>query len=181
MVHPYKVSFIWKRTWKQGLVKTAIFYLWISWHQVPVYIAEISPQNMRGALGSVNQVYSYSQTSCLFWGKHFGLFMPTSLCILFILQLSVTLGIMFAYLLGMFVPWRLLAVIGNIAEPWSMGNAAVVIKLLPLVCASTLTFQRHDQLRKWFCWSISEFPTFPITLGFWVELFGVCNLIDLSK
>jgi len=25
-------------------------------YQVPVYIAEISPQNMRGALGSVNQV-----------------------------------------------------------------------------------------------------------------------------
>ena len=36
---------------------------------------------------------------------------------LFVLQLSVTLGIMFAYLLGMFVPWRLLAVIGNVAEP----------------------------------------------------------------
>jgi len=29
-------------------------------------------------------------------------------------QLSVTLGIMFAYLLGMFVPWRLLAVIGTL-------------------------------------------------------------------
>ncbi|OAY83110.1 Sugar transporter ERD6-like 6 [Ananas comosus] len=50
-------------------------------YTVPVYIAEIAPQNMRGALGSVN-------------------------------QLSVTIGIMFAYLLGMFVPWRLLAVIG---------------------------------------------------------------------
>ncbi|XP_062181393.1 sugar transporter ERD6-like 4 [Phragmites australis] len=50
-------------------------------YTVPVYIAEISPQNMRGALGSVN-------------------------------QLSVTLGILVAYLLGMFVPWRLLAVIG---------------------------------------------------------------------
>ncbi|KAJ1264135.1 hypothetical protein BS78_09G239400 [Paspalum vaginatum] len=50
-------------------------------YTVPVYIAEISPQNMRGALGSVN-------------------------------QLSVTLGILLAYLLGMFVPWRLLAVIG---------------------------------------------------------------------
>ncbi|XP_062179436.1 sugar transporter ERD6-like 6 [Phragmites australis] len=47
----------------------------------PVYIVEISPQNMRrGALGSVN-------------------------------QLSITLGILVAYLLGMFVPWRLLAVI----------------------------------------------------------------------
>uniref|UniRef100_A0A0A9E966 Major facilitator superfamily (MFS) profile domain-containing protein n=1 Tax=Arundo donax TaxID=35708 RepID=A0A0A9E966_ARUDO len=50
-------------------------------YTVPVYIAEISPQNMRGALGSLN-------------------------------QLSVTLGILVAYLLGMFVPWRLLAVIG---------------------------------------------------------------------
>jgi SP family sugar porter-like MFS transporter len=50
-------------------------------YTVPVYIAEISPQNMRGALGSVN-------------------------------QLSVTLGILLAYLLGMYVPWRLLAVMG---------------------------------------------------------------------
>ncbi|PWZ57377.1 Sugar transporter ERD6-like 6 [Zea mays] len=50
---------------------------------VLVYIAEISPQNMRGALGSVN-------------------------------QLSVTLGTMFAYLVGLFVPWRLLAVIGTL-------------------------------------------------------------------
>jgi SP family facilitated glucose transporter-like MFS transporter 8 len=32
---------------------------------------------------------------------------------LFILQLSVTIGIMLAYLLGMFVPWRMLAVIGS--------------------------------------------------------------------
>ncbi|KAF4346247.1 hypothetical protein F8388_002782 [Cannabis sativa] len=48
---------------------------------VPVYIAEISPQNLRGSLGSVN-------------------------------QLSVTAGIMLAYLLGLFVPWRILAVLG---------------------------------------------------------------------
>ncbi|CAL9159412.1 unnamed protein product [Musa hybrid cultivar] len=47
-------------------------------YTVPVYIAEISPQNLRGALGS----------------------------------LSVTIGILLAYLLGMFVHWRLLAVIG---------------------------------------------------------------------
>ncbi|CAN7063716.1 unnamed protein product [Brassica oleracea var. botrytis] len=50
-------------------------------YTVPVYIAEIAPQNMRGALGSVN-------------------------------QLSVTVGIMLAYLLGLFVPWRILAVLG---------------------------------------------------------------------
>lgn len=50
-------------------------------YTVPVYIAEISPQNLRGALGSVN-------------------------------QLSVTIGIMLAYLLGLFVEWRILAVLG---------------------------------------------------------------------
>lgn len=48
---------------------------------VPVYIAEIAPQNMRGSLGSVN-------------------------------QLSVTIGIMISYLLGLFVSWRVLAVLG---------------------------------------------------------------------
>ncbi|XP_030974086.1 sugar transporter ERD6-like 6 [Quercus lobata] len=50
-------------------------------YTVPVYIAEISPQNMRGSLGSVN-------------------------------QLAVTTGIMLAYLLGLFVNWRILAVLG---------------------------------------------------------------------
>jgi len=53
-------------------------------YTVPVYIAEIAPQNMRGGLGSVN-------------------------------QLSVTIGIMLAYLLGLFVPWRILAVLGKIS------------------------------------------------------------------
>ncbi|CBI19704.3 hypothetical protein VitviT2T_027735 [Vitis vinifera] len=50
-------------------------------YTVPVYIAEISPQNLRGGLGSVN-------------------------------QLSVTIGILLAYLLGLFLNWRLLAVLG---------------------------------------------------------------------
>ncbi|KAL9229872.1 hypothetical protein vseg_005291 [Gypsophila vaccaria] len=50
-------------------------------YTVPVYIAEISPQHMRGMLGSVN-------------------------------QLAVTIGIMLVYLLGIFVEWRMLAVIG---------------------------------------------------------------------
>ncbi|CAN0919363.1 Sugar transporter ERD6-like 6 [Linum grandiflorum] len=52
-------------------------------YTVPVYIAEISPQNMRGSLGSVN-------------------------------QLSVTIGILLAYLLGLFVNWRVLAVLGSL-------------------------------------------------------------------
>lgn len=50
-------------------------------YTVPVYIAEISPQNMRGTLGSVN-------------------------------QLSVTMGILLAYVLGMFFSWRVLAILG---------------------------------------------------------------------
>uniref|UniRef100_M8AWX9 Sugar transporter ERD6-like protein 6 n=1 Tax=Aegilops tauschii TaxID=37682 RepID=M8AWX9_AEGTA len=50
-------------------------------YTVPVYIAEISPQNKRGALGCVN-------------------------------PLSVTIGMVLAYVLGMLVPWRMLAVIG---------------------------------------------------------------------
>ncbi|XP_048493673.1 sugar transporter ERD6-like 6 isoform X2 [Beta vulgaris subsp. vulgaris] len=50
-------------------------------YTVPVYISEIAPQNLRGALGSVN-------------------------------QLSVTIGIMLSYMLGLFVPWRILAVLG---------------------------------------------------------------------
>ncbi|RLN01013.1 sugar transporter protein [Panicum miliaceum] len=48
---------------------------------VPVYIAEIAPQDQRGALGAV-------------------------------FQLSVTIGILVSYLFGMFVPWRILAVLG---------------------------------------------------------------------
>lgn len=54
----------------------------------------------------------------------------------FILQLSVTLGIMFSYLLGMFVPWRLLAVIGIVANPDTLIN---LLLLLLLLCTSTLS------------------------------------------
>ncbi|KAF8008311.1 hypothetical protein BT93_K2095 [Corymbia citriodora subsp. variegata] len=50
---------------------------------VPVYIAEISPQNIRGTLGSVN-------------------------------QLSVTVGVLLAYLVGIFVNWRILAILGSL-------------------------------------------------------------------
>lgn len=50
-------------------------------YTVPVYIAEIAPQNLRGGLGAVN-------------------------------QLSVTIGILLAYLLGLFVEWRILAILG---------------------------------------------------------------------
>lgn len=52
-------------------------------YTVPVYIAEIAPQTLRGSLGSVN-------------------------------QLAVTIGIMLSYLLGLFVNWRFLAVLGTL-------------------------------------------------------------------
>ncbi|KAK9284670.1 hypothetical protein L1049_023846 [Liquidambar formosana] len=50
-------------------------------YTVPIYISEISPQHLRGSLGSVN-------------------------------QLSVTIGVVLAYLFGLFVDWRVLAVLG---------------------------------------------------------------------
>ncbi|XP_066361678.1 sugar transporter ERD6-like 4 isoform X2 [Miscanthus floridulus] len=50
---------------------------------VPVYVAEVSPPNMRGALGAVN-------------------------------PLSVTVGVLLAYVLGLFFPWRILALIGTL-------------------------------------------------------------------
>ncbi|CAL0322394.1 unnamed protein product [Lupinus luteus] len=62
-------------------IPNIIGWLVISFAKVPVYIAEIAPQNLRGALVSVN-------------------------------QLSVAIGTMLAYLLGIFVEWRILAVLG---------------------------------------------------------------------
>lgn len=52
-------------------------------YTVPVYIAEITPKNLRGGLTTTN-------------------------------QLSITIGILIAYFLGMLVKWRLLAIIGII-------------------------------------------------------------------
>uniref|UniRef100_M0ZVX1 Sugar transporter ERD6-like 6 n=1 Tax=Solanum tuberosum TaxID=4113 RepID=M0ZVX1_SOLTU len=69
------VSFLYMGRLLEGFGVGIISYV------VPVYIAEISPKNMRGVLGSIN-------------------------------QLSVTVGIMLVYLLGLFVSWRVLAVIG---------------------------------------------------------------------
>ncbi|KAJ9567132.1 hypothetical protein OSB04_003098 [Centaurea solstitialis] len=76
-------SNVWSR--QKLLVKTTLMEpsLTICITKVPVYIAEIAPQNMRGGLGSVN-------------------------------QLSVTIGIMLSYLLGLFVNWRILAILGTL-------------------------------------------------------------------
>ncbi|XP_058106155.1 sugar transporter ERD6-like 6 isoform X5 [Magnolia sinica] len=55
--------------------------LHLSLSQVPVYVAEIAPKDLRGSLGSA-------------------------------MQLSVTIGIMLVYLLGIFFRWRILALLG---------------------------------------------------------------------
>ena len=65
---------------------------------------------MRGTLGAVNQVGAISIfvlivvcfDLCMNQIKNFSL-----------LQLSVTIGILLAYLLGLFVNWRILAVLGE--------------------------------------------------------------------
>jgi hypothetical protein len=51
-------------------------------YQVPVYIAEISPQNTRGALGSVNQVCLFSLVKSIssFVRQYMDWFMWSSLC-----------------------------------------------------------------------------------------------------
>ncbi|KAH9319291.1 hypothetical protein KI387_021060, partial [Taxus chinensis] len=54
---------------------------------VPVYIAEIAPKHLRGGLGAVNM-------------------RP------FVEQLALTIGVFVAYLLGMFISWRHLAIAG---------------------------------------------------------------------
>ncbi|GAA0160652.1 hypothetical protein LIER_17159 [Lithospermum erythrorhizon] len=71
------VSFLYMGRLLEGFGVGIISYV------VPVYIAEVAPQNLRGGLGSVN-------------------------------QLSVTIGIMLSYLLGLFVNWRFLAVLGTL-------------------------------------------------------------------
>lgn len=68
------------------------------WFLCSVYIAEIAPQNMRGALGSVNQ---------LFFG----------------LQLSVTTGMTLASLFGLNASWRFLVVL-DISD--ASSNAATL-------------------------------------------------------
>ena len=83
--------------------------------QVPVYIAEIAPQNLRGGLGSVNQVGSgsvYHECFDEYLQKALITSQTTQICMLSV-QLSITLGIMLTYLLGLFVEWRILAVLGN--------------------------------------------------------------------
>ncbi|CAH9088635.1 unnamed protein product [Cuscuta epithymum] len=72
-----------KGTLMVASIPNVIGWLAISFARVPVYIAEISPEDIRGVLVAT-------------------------------VQLFITLGIMLAYLLGLFLPWRVIAVIGMI-------------------------------------------------------------------
>ncbi|RZB51776.1 Sugar transporter ERD6-like 6 [Glycine soja] len=67
---------------------------------VLVYIAEIAPQNLRGGLGSVNQVEALL---LLLDAGLFFLYLKFINFVIFLAQLSITIGIMLAYLLGLFV------------------------------------------------------------------------------
>ncbi|KAL6011334.1 hypothetical protein ACLOJK_001780 [Asimina triloba] len=80
-------------------------------YTVPVYIAEIAPQNMRGGLGAVNQSISF-----------YGYCFIDELCSVYLSsELSVTIGIMLAYLLGMFVGWRVLAAKMGMTEDFEVS------------------------------------------------------------
>lgn len=77
------ISFL-KHAWLLDLGRLLTGYgAGLTSYTVPVYIAEITPKNLRGGLTTTN-------------------------------QLSITIGILIAYLLGMLVEWRLLAIIGII-------------------------------------------------------------------
>lgn len=87
---------------------------------MPVYIAEIAPENMRGSLGSVNQVEKLllflnpKSFLSIFISKGVDvLSLEFNIYVTFLAQLSVTIGIMLAYLLGLFANWRVLAILGK--------------------------------------------------------------------
>lgn len=52
--HFFSISFQKQTLYKNYSKSNRRFFEWVT--KVPVYIAEIAPQNMRGGLGSVNQV-----------------------------------------------------------------------------------------------------------------------------
>ena len=111
-----KLFLLAKQQWKHGLVIiTANFDLSPG---TSIHSRDISSEHERGSrlcepgLLILASIFSSCEVEVNTWLVYAELIVH-----LFILQLSVTLGIMFAYLLGLFVPWRFLAVIGNVAIP----------------------------------------------------------------
>jgi len=92
--------------------------------QVPVYISEITPKNLRGGFATVNQVLCLVKgefiAGCLelYLNKTASLFMQFMICC----------GASLAYVLGTFITWRTLATIGKKVS-WVHHSAFPKIKL----------------------------------------------------
>ncbi|KAL5995807.1 hypothetical protein ACLOJK_025877 [Asimina triloba] len=70
-------------------------WLGIFFSEVPVYIAEITPKNLRGAFTTVHQAFIVVESLLMF-------------------QLMICIGVSLTYILGTIVRWRILSLIGII-------------------------------------------------------------------
>lgn len=79
--------------------------------QVPVYIAEIAPKNLRGGLATTNQVRFFFTIFYFLTNKYhlIGLVL-----IIIVLQLMIVIGSSMSFLVGSVINWRELALAGKL-------------------------------------------------------------------
>jgi MFS transporter, SP family, ERD6-like sugar transporter len=83
---------------------------WDKITQVPVFISEIAPKDIRGSLGTSNQVRKIGakgSSFVLFWWMT--KIINTHLC----MQLFICSGCSAAYIMGALLSWRSLVLVGN--------------------------------------------------------------------